>query len=98
MDVAANMTSYIGRDGVVSNPVQPEENFADRWGSEPRRAAKFFAWVDDLQETLEAARASQGGIPDPAAKLQARFRGRADHQICRPIRRSPPGPTATAAH
>jgi hypothetical protein len=31
---------------VVSNPVQPKENFADRWRSHPRRATRFFEWAE----------------------------------------------------
>jgi len=31
---------------VVSNPVQPKENFADRWRDHPRRAAQFFEWAE----------------------------------------------------
>jgi len=31
---------------VVSNPVQPEENFADRWRDHPRRATCFFEWAE----------------------------------------------------
>jgi len=31
---------------VVSNPVQPKENFADRWRDHPRRANRFFEWVE----------------------------------------------------
>jgi hypothetical protein len=76
VDVAANMTGFIEGDAdgyVVSNPVQPEENFADRWGSEAERTKKFFAWIDDLQETLESARSSRRGLNDVAAQLQKRF-------------------------
>lgn len=29
----------------VYNPVQPEENFADRWQTHPRRAKRFFEWM-----------------------------------------------------
>ena len=36
------------RDGVywVANPVQPEENFADRWRGQPALAGLFFDWID----------------------------------------------------
>lgn len=33
----------------VYNPVQPEENFADRWRKHPRRAARFFEWMKQAQ-------------------------------------------------
>jgi hypothetical protein len=76
MDVAANMGSYIERDGglyVVRNPVQLGENFADRWASDPERPAWFFAWLTDLQETLESARSSRHGLTGVAAELNKRF-------------------------
>lgn len=75
-DVAAGMAGHIERDGgryIVVNPVQSEENFADRWGTDPERASKFFAWLDDLQTTLDSARGSRRGLDDVAAQLQKRF-------------------------
>lgn len=48
VDVTTKMPGLVEqRDGVywVANPVQPEENFADRWRSDPARARAFFDWV-----------------------------------------------------
>jgi hypothetical protein len=76
MDVAANMPSYVERDSglvVVCNPVQPDENFADRWGADPARVKKFYAWIDDLQATLDEAQGARGGLSDVAARLEKRF-------------------------
>lgn len=76
MDVAANMARYVERDSglvVVCNPVQPDENFADRWGADPTRVKKFYAWIDDLQATLDEARGARGGLNDVAARLEKRF-------------------------
>ena len=43
----ADGTWYIG------NPVNPDENFADRWHEDNHaRARAFFAWVDAIQEDL----------------------------------------------
>ncbi|HKB30259.1 MAG TPA: nucleotidyltransferase [Streptosporangiaceae bacterium] len=44
-------------DGVVivANPVQPKENFADRWQLHPARARRFFEWA-------ERARADFAGL------------------------------------
>jgi len=37
----------------ISNPVNPEENFADRWHEDNNaRAIAFFTWVEQLQENL----------------------------------------------
>jgi len=45
------------RNGVawVSNPVNPEENFADKWQTHPQRAAKFTRWLSQVQVDLGAA-------------------------------------------
>ena len=48
-EVSAAMPGFVEeRNGVyvVSNPVQPKENFADRWRRHPRRADRFFEWVE----------------------------------------------------
>jgi hypothetical protein len=47
------------RNGVhwIANPVQPQENFADRWAGRPDRAAAFFEWA-------EAARRDFSSIGD----------------------------------
>ena len=41
--------SYIKRnsngDFVISNPVNPEENFADKWPTHPKRKENFFKWL-----------------------------------------------------
>lgn len=37
----------------IGNPVNPAENFADRWHEDDHaRARAFFSWVDDLQKDL----------------------------------------------
>lgn len=76
MDAASTIPSLIGRDGsryVVANPVQPDENFADRWGEDPERARRFFAWLSDLEQTLERAAATAGGLDKMVAGLGERF-------------------------
>lgn len=53
VDVAERMPSFIEeRGGIlwIPNPVQPKENFADRWRSHPDRARRFFDWVERAQE------------------------------------------------
>lgn len=44
------------RDGVwwVPNPVQPDENFADRWNTYPERRRKFLEWLEQLRADLTA--------------------------------------------
>jgi hypothetical protein len=80
MDVAADMPSFIERDGnahVVTNPVQPEENFADLWGKDPLHIKMFLQWLSDLQRTLEETRATTFGLDKVVERLAPRFGERA---------------------
>jgi hypothetical protein len=52
----------------VLNPVQPEENFADKWTEHPERAARFNEWVDALRRDLDAA-LSERGLDKVAERL-----------------------------
>jgi hypothetical protein len=36
---------------VILNPVNPSENFADRWITHPERQEQFFSWLDEVEET-----------------------------------------------
>ena len=46
-------------EDVVSNPVNPEENFADKWPAHPKRRENFYKWLatvkKDLHEILDGA-------------------------------------------
>ena len=46
-------------EDVVSNPVNPEENFADKWPSHPKRREYFYKWLaavkKDIHEILDGA-------------------------------------------
>lgn len=43
-------------DGVwIANPVNPLENFADRWAEEPQRSDVFFEWLDSAEELLASS-------------------------------------------
>lgn len=54
----------------VPNPVEPRENFADRWRHEPELARAFFGWLDRLGEDLREVASVQGGVDKVAARLQ----------------------------
>ena len=41
-------------DPVVSNPVNPLENFADKWGKNPRKKERFFAWIHAARHDLNS--------------------------------------------
>jgi hypothetical protein len=74
MNAAALMPRFIEKDGptyVVLNPAHPDENFADLWTA--ARAAEFFAWIDDLQRTLEEAAKGRSGLHRTADALGSRF-------------------------
>lgn len=74
MNAASRMPSLIQRDGptyVVLNPVQDRENFADLWTL--KAEARFFGWIDDLQQTLDAAVSNRTGLHGAVAALVARF-------------------------
>lgn len=54
-DVTAKMPGLVEvRNGLywVANPVQSEENFADRWRSHPARADRFFEWMEQVQKDV----------------------------------------------
>lgn len=38
---------------VVANPVEPKENFADRWNGKPERADAFFEWVEQAKADFD---------------------------------------------
>lgn len=46
---------------VIENPADPEENFADKWNSDPKLAAAFFLWGHQLSRDVYGF--SQSGVP-----------------------------------
>ena len=53
LDVIPRMRDFIEkRDSAwwVPNPVNPEENFADKWNERPRKARLFFEWLAALEQ------------------------------------------------
>ncbi len=57
------MPKYIeSRDGIlwVPNPVNPGENFADKWQEHPERATKFRQWLVKVEKDIAAALGNQG--------------------------------------
>lgn len=69
------MPDYVqnGATGLlVPNPVEPRENFADRWRHDPDLADQFFGWLDKLGEDLRDAE-SRRGLDRVAARLSESF-------------------------
>lgn len=63
MNVVYNMRNYIesrydsstGRIiKWISNPVNPEENFADKWVEHPQREKNFYKWLDQVGQDIQA--------------------------------------------
>lgn len=50
----------IGGKWWIPNPVNPEENFADRWNDYPQRADRFFEWLRLVEADLGAAEQKTG--------------------------------------
>lgn len=50
-------------EDVVSNPVNPEENFADKWPCHPKRRENFYKWLFAVKKDVHA-------ILDGANKIQ----------------------------
>lgn len=52
-----SITKNARGEDVVSNPVNPEENFADKWPTHPKRRENFYKWLDavkkDVHEILD---------------------------------------------
>ena len=62
-DVTQRMPDFVQRRGDewwVPNPVQPAENFADRWRERPELATAFFKWLARAQQDFGAFGAEQG--------------------------------------
>lgn len=56
----------------VPNPVQDEENFADKWEAHPERYRRFVTWMRRLQQDLEEA-ADQRGLDLVVGRLVEGF-------------------------
>lgn len=79
LDVTATMPALVEQlNGVymVSNPVQPKENFADRWQSHPHRAELFFQWAQAAQADFSEL-GSERGVDTVLNKVSMIFGERA---------------------
>lgn len=63
LDVVPRMRGHIEkRDGAwwVPNPVNPKENFADKWAEKPRKARLFFEWLEQIEREYHELLTDQG--------------------------------------
>lgn len=73
------MPNYIeSRDGVawVMNPVNPSENFADKWAEKKQKSANFFKWHEAFLKLLESPDL-RNGLQSLAGELKTAFGTRA---------------------
>lgn len=72
-NVIDTMELYIKRkaDGtfLIENPVNGEENFADKWSTHPQRKENFFKWLRKLKEDKQAI------ITNKSVQLRETFAG-----------------------
>lgn len=60
-----NMLSYIEtRNGIewIANPVNPLENFADKWPNHPQRKKNFYEWHAELKKHVQALITDGAGL------------------------------------
>ena len=57
----------------ILNPVNPKENFADKWNEDPKRAKHFLAWALALQRDLSEWTAPMPGIYKLSESMSPRF-------------------------
>ena len=69
--MAGHILTWNGRSW-VPNPVNPHENFADKWQEHPQREVKFRKWLLQIREDFSNA-LDKRGIVEMAESLQPRF-------------------------
>lgn len=75
-NVLIRMASFIKLDEqgnrVVKNPVNPLENFADKWTENPEKERLFFEWLNRARRDFDLL-AQKRGLPELAVPLQQYF-------------------------
>jgi hypothetical protein len=74
INITAKMEELIeSRAGVwwVANPVAPQENFADKWGSHPERRTRFLEWMLQLRRDLADIRGMT--LPNAIKRMKPLF-------------------------
>ena len=64
VSVAAHMKDYIIKDtdgnDKVANPLNPFENYAEKWKKEPKKRENFYNWLDAVNRDLTMILSSKG--------------------------------------
>jgi hypothetical protein len=83
-NIIAKMPSLIERDeqgnALVTNPVNPLENFADKWKKHPERETKFRLWLQQVWVDFEAA-LNAGNFSEMIEGLKPRFGDRIVNEV-----------------
>ncbi len=76
LNIVNKMPSLIGRgergNAFVANPVNPLENFADKWEKHPERETKFRNWLKQVRADLDAALSAES-LYEMTEGLKPRF-------------------------
>lgn len=78
VNVVNGMGEYIKRNPktgqyIVQNPVNPDENFADKWAETPQKQRNFFRWLEQLKQDLEQITEKRGGLQLIAESMNKPF-------------------------
>lgn len=75
-NIVSKMENYIKIDGdtyKILNPVMPEENFADKWNTDPDKAKEFFYWLKCVKNEIITGPINAYGLNDLSEKLETCF-------------------------
>lgn len=76
---------------VVANPVDPRENFADKWEEQPQKASAFFSWLDSIEAAVTGIARSQSSA-SLREVINRRFDQPFGHAALEDVAKSNPGP------
>ena len=78
VNIVNSMERYIERDPrtglcIVRNPVNPDENFADKWAETPQKQLNFFTWLKQVKQDVEQIIEKRGGLQLIAESMNKPF-------------------------
>ena len=74
--IVCNMEKFIeikNEKYIISNPVMENENFAEKWNVDSKKADEFFYWLKNAKETILEAPLEAEGLHNLTGKLEACF-------------------------
>lgn len=88
-----NHIEYRNSKWWVQNPVEPDENFADKWNEKPQRRDAFLKWLRDVRNDLATA-ANNYSLTSAASSLRGMLGPQAvDGALVRALQRTSAVPT-----